>query len=118
MAALCDDCGHPLPNSVPVDYCTHCGTVPEKRRRQLEAPAPARYVVLSDVLVDDPADRDVLSEVREVARHANPTAAKHHAKQIAWRGSKIIATMVCDSQTPSDHGVPQGRMIAMFEGRA
>ena len=25
MSDLCDNCGHELPNSVPVDYCTNCG---------------------------------------------------------------------------------------------
>jgi hypothetical protein len=25
VADLCEDCGHPLPNSVPCFYCTNCG---------------------------------------------------------------------------------------------
>lgn len=30
-AATCDYCGHPLPNSMPVDYCNNCGEPPPKK---------------------------------------------------------------------------------------
>lgn len=46
MADLCPDCGHALPNSVPVNYCNNCGhpinDQPVERRDRTDEAIEAR----------------------------------------------------------------------------
>lgn len=43
MPALCDDCGHPLPNDTGT-YCPSCGTTRRTTRRRAPATRPAAIV--------------------------------------------------------------------------